>query len=86
MYNNGTGKIILVQDGKIESFWQISEMQRIELLTHNHLHKHYKIVDKVNQRILEEQRLQFEQQAVSPIEASRRAGERIREISENDEL
>jgi hypothetical protein len=59
-WNKVTGHIVLVKSEtqKVFSFWNISRMQRLELLNHNHIHKHWRLIDQIN-----EIRLQLEEQA-----------------------
>lgn len=54
-YNNVTGRIVLVdrKTQEVFSFWEISKMQRLELLNHNHIHKHWRLIDEINKRTLE---------------------------------
>lgn len=63
-------------------------MRRLELLNHNKLHKHYKLVDKVNEQILEfkkqQHKKQQEQQVISWSEAAKRVVETIKENEKND--
>jgi hypothetical protein len=87
-YNNQTGKLVLIKDDELFSFWTISRMQRLELLNHNHVHKHWKLVDALNKNNAEEEALvelrkvqkrerDFLNEVVSPVEAARRASEYI---------
>ena len=97
-YNNQTGKLLLVTtngetgEQEIFSFWTISKMQRLELLNHNHVHKHWKLVEALRKKNVEEKALVEAQNAqkreenrlnevVSPVEAARRAGEYIKKNS-----
>ena len=56
--NNQTGKLLLVTasgetgEQEIFSFWTISKMQRLELLNHNHVHKHWKLVEALRKKML----------------------------------
>ncbi|MCI5119469.1 MAG: hypothetical protein D3913_16335, partial [Candidatus Electrothrix sp. LOE1_4_5] len=71
---------------EIFSFWTISKMQCLELLNHNHVHKHWKLVEALRKKNVEEKALVEAQNAqkrelnevVSPVEAARRAGEYIK--------
>ena len=62
-YNNQTGKLLLVTtngetgDQEIFSFWTISKMQRLELLNHNHVYKHWKLVEALQKKNVEEKAL-----------------------------
>lgn len=55
-YNNQTGKLLLIKNNdktdeqEIFSFWTISKMQRLELLNHNHVHKHWKVVEALRKK------------------------------------
>jgi len=64
-YNNVTGRIILVdvETQEVFSFWEISRMQRLELLNHNHIHKHWRLIDKINER-----RLQLQKKAKAEVQ------------------
>ncbi len=42
---------------EIFSFWAISKMQRLELLNHNHVHKHWKLVEALRKKNVEEKAL-----------------------------
>jgi ATP phosphoribosyltransferase regulatory subunit HisZ len=64
-------------------------MQRLELLNHNHDHKHWKLVEALRKKNVEEKALVEAQNAqkpeenslnevVSPVEAARRASEYIK--------
>lgn len=94
-YNNQTGKLLLVTtnsetgEQEIFSFWTISKMQRLELLNHNHVHKHWKLVEALRKKNVEEKALIEAQKAqkheenrsnevLSRVEAARRAGAHIR--------
>ena len=96
--NNQTGKLLLVTasgetgEQEIFSFWTISKMQRLELLNHNHVHKHWKLVEALRKKNVEEKALVEAQNAqkreenrlnevVSRVEAARRAGEYIKKNS-----
>ena len=97
-YNNQTGKLLLVTtnsetgEKEIFSFWTISKMQRLELLNHNHVHKHCKLVEALRKKNVEEKALIEAQKAqkreenrsnevLSRVEAARRASEHIRKNS-----
>ena len=97
-YNNQTGKLLLVTtnsetgEKEIFSFWTISKMQRLELLNHNHVHKHWKLVEALRKKNVEEKALIEAQKAqkreenrsnevLSRVEAARRASEHIRKNS-----
>ena len=94
-YNNQTGKLLLIKNNvdtgeqEIFSFWTISKMQRLELLNHNHVHKHWKLVEALRKKNVEEKALVKAQiaqkrkenrlnEVLSPAEAARRAGEYIK--------
>jgi len=94
-YNNQTGKLLVIKNNdktseqEIFSFWTISKMQRLELLNHNHVHKHWKLVEALRKKNVEEKALVEAQNAqnreenrlnevVSPVEAARRASEDIK--------
>lgn len=77
----------------IFSVWTISKMQRLELLNHNHVHKHWKLVEALQKKEAEEKALVKAKnaqkreenslnEAVSPVEAARRASESIRKDRE----
>lgn len=97
-YNNQTGKLLLIKNNgktgeqEIFSFWTISKMQRLELLNHNHVHKHWKLVEALRKKNVEEKALVEAQNAqkrelnevVSPVEAARRAGEYIKKNSKTN--
>jgi hypothetical protein len=96
-YNNVTEKIILVdvKTQEIFSFWQISKMQHLELLNHNHIHQHWRLIDAIDKQTLElkeqakaeaQQRLEENRlnQVVSPVEAARRSGQSIQKNNEKD--
>lgn len=100
-YNNQTGKLLLIKNNvetgeqEIFSFWTISKMQRLELLNHNHVHKHWKLVEALRKKNVEEKALVKAQTAqkreenrlnevVSPVEAARRAGEYIKKNSKTN--
>jgi hypothetical protein len=89
-YNNKTGKLLVIENNdktgeqEIFSFWTISKMQRLELLNHNHVHKHWKLVEALRKKNVEEKALVEVQKApnrlnkvVSPVEAAKRASEYI---------
>jgi ATP phosphoribosyltransferase regulatory subunit HisZ len=67
-------------------------MQRLELLNHNHVHKHWKLVEALRKKNVEEKALVEAQNAqkrelnevVSPVEAARRAGEYIKKNSKTN--
>ena len=74
---------------EIFSFWTISKMQRLELLNHNHVYKHWKLVEALRKKNVEEKALVKAQiaqkreenrlnEVLSPAEAARRAGEYIK--------
>jgi len=42
---------------KIISFWTISKMQRLKLLNHNHVHKHWKLIEALRRKNDEEKAL-----------------------------
>ena len=50
-YNNVTGRLILVnaRTQEVFSFWEISKIQRLELLNHNynHIYKHWRLIDEI---------------------------------------
>jgi len=94
-YNNQTGKLLVVKNNhktdeqEIFSFWTISKMQRVELLNHKHVHKHWKLVEALRKKDVEEKALVEAQnpqkreenrlnEVVSPVEAARRASEYIK--------
>lgn len=96
-YNNVTGKIILVtaETQEVFSFWTISKMQRLELFNHNHIHKHWKLIDEINKKTLEFQKQEEAKaqhilnenrlnQVVSNAEAARRASQQIEKDIKND--
>ena len=100
-YNNQTGKLLIVKtngetgEQEIFSFWTISKMQRLELLNHNHVHKHWKLVEALQEKEIEEKALiqtknakkheeNRSNQAISRVEAARRAGEQIKKNIEKD--
>jgi hypothetical protein len=96
-YNNQTGKLLVIKTDNetgeqgIFSFWNISKMQRLELLNHKHVHKHWKLVEALRK---EEQVLADYKNAqnrlnevVDQTEAAKRAGEYIKKNSkENNEI
>jgi len=99
--NNQTGKLLLVKNnvetGKQEifSFWIISKMQRLELLNHNHVYKHSKLVEALRKKNVEEKALLEAQnsqnreeaslnEVVNPVEAARRASEDIKKNSKTN--
>ena len=41
---------IAIGEQEIFSFWTISKMQRLELLNHNHVHKHWKLVEALRKK------------------------------------
>jgi hypothetical protein len=78
LFQNQTG------EQEIFSFWTISKMQHLELLNHNHVHKHWKLVEALRKKNVEEKALVEVQKApnrlnkvVSPVEAAKRASEYI---------
>lgn len=97
-YNNQTGKLLVIKNNyktdeqEIFSFWTISKMQRLELLNHNHVHKHWKLVEALRKKNIEEKALVEAQnpqkreenrlnEVVSPVEAARHASEYIKKDS-----
>jgi len=100
-YNNQTGKLLLIRNNaetgeqEIFSFWNISKMQRLELLNHNHVHKNWKLVEALQKKAVEETALVEAQNAqkhqenrlneiVSPVEAARRASDYIKKNSKTN--
>ena len=96
--NNQTGKLLLVTasgetgEQEIFSFWTISKMQRLELLNHNHVHKHWKLVEALRKKMLRKKALVEAQNAqkheenhlnevISRVKAATRAGKYIRKNS-----
>ena len=61
-YNNQRGKLLLIKNNdetgeqEIFSFWTISKMHRLELLNHNHVHKHWKLVEALRKKMLKKKR------------------------------
>ncbi len=65
-------------------------MQRLQLLNHNHVHKHWKFVEALRKKNVEEKALveahnaQKHEEIVSPVEAARRADEYIKKNSKTN--
>lgn len=96
-YNYKTGKIILVQvvtNDKNEkerfglSFWDIEELQRMELFNSKHIHKHYNLVKQLDDRKQAFEEYKRLNTPLTEVQAARKASEEIikRQNNENGEF
>ena len=94
-YNHKTGKLLLIKNNgktgeqEIFSFWTISKMQCLELLNYNHVHRHWRLIEALRKKNIQEKTFVEDQnaqkqeenrlnQVVNPVEATQRADEHIK--------